>query len=69
VNDLIQRRTARGTVAFNPQHVTSDVGTFARLTSTADAQARPSALAEALHVYRGPFLDSFALPDCLKRPN
>jgi predicted ATPase/DNA-binding SARP family transcriptional activator len=52
------------TVAFDPQHVASDADTFVRLTSTADAQARPSALAHALDLYRGPFLDGFALPDC-----
>ena len=36
------------TVALHPQHVVSDVDTFVRLISTANAQARPTALAQAL---------------------
>ncbi|HWQ12288.1 MAG TPA: AAA family ATPase [Roseiflexaceae bacterium] len=52
------------TIALHPQHVWADTNTFACLTSTADAQVRPSALAQALDLYRGPLLDRFALPDC-----
>jgi DNA-binding SARP family transcriptional activator len=52
------------TVAFHPQHVASDADIFARLTSTTDAQARLAALAQALDLYRGLFLDGFVLPDC-----
>jgi predicted ATPase/DNA-binding SARP family transcriptional activator len=52
------------TVAFHPQHVASDADIFAHLTSTADAQTRPAALTQALSLYRGPFLEGFALPDC-----
>src|SRR5262245_2827703 len=51
-------------VGLNPQAVWSDTTAFARLIGTVDRQRRPAALTEALDLYRGPFLDGFALPDC-----
>jgi len=35
-----------------------------KIAERAAAQTRPTTLAQALNLYRGPFLEGFALPDC-----
>lgn len=50
-------------VSLDHTHLWSDTGEFARLAATART-ARRQALAQAVELGRGPFLDGFALPDC-----
>ncbi|MCC6169486.1 MAG: tetratricopeptide repeat protein [Caldilineaceae bacterium] len=50
-------------VSLDHGQIWCDTSVFTALTSTADLQARRSALAQAVALYRGPFLDGFSLPD------
>ncbi len=51
-------------LSLEREHVWSDTALFVRLTATADLPVRRRALAQAVELSRGPFLDGFALPDC-----
>ena len=50
----------RGAVGLDRARVWCDVAAFGELVAAAD----PAAWAQAVELYRGPFLDGFALPDC-----
>jgi DNA-binding SARP family transcriptional activator len=49
-------------VWLDPAHVWSDTATFERLCAEPDPQHRIDAFAQAIDLYRGPFLDAFSLP-------
>ena len=51
-------------VRLDRQHTWCDTAAFGVLTAVTGVNARRAALAEAVNLWRGPFLDGFALPDC-----
>jgi DNA-binding SARP family transcriptional activator len=50
-------------VALNPHKVRSDTVAFERLSTAPKLHQNTEALQEATHLYRGPFLAGFSLPD------
>jgi DNA-binding SARP family transcriptional activator len=49
-------------VWLDPDHVWSDTATFERLCAEREPQRQIDAFAQAIDLYRGPFLDAFSLP-------
>ncbi|MBA3943923.1 MAG: tetratricopeptide repeat protein [Herpetosiphonaceae bacterium] len=60
--DLLQ--TDGDAIVLDRSQLWCDTHATMQLLATADRNVRPAALRQAIELYRGPFLDGFALPDC-----